>query len=162
MNRVVVVAVSNEFRHDDGVGEVVVDGARPSLPGHVRTAVLDGEPTRLVEAWSGTDLAVVVDAVRSGAMPGNVMVADFDESVAVVSAGKASTHSHGFGEAIDLARRLERMPGRLVVVGVEGAEFGEGLGLSRAVREAVPDAIGAVTGAVGSFLASARADQPSA
>lgn len=157
MSRVVVVAVSNAFRRDDGVGEAVVAGARSSLPRQVRTVVLDGEPTRLVEAWRDADLAVVVDAVSSGAAPGHVLTADFDESVAVASAGTASSHSQGLGEAVDLARGLGRMPGRLVVVGVEGADFGEGPGLSPAVSAAVPAAVGVVVGEVRSFLAPAPA-----
>ena len=156
--RVVVVAISNEFRRDDGVGEAVVAAAQASLPRRVRTVVLDGEPTRLIDAWRGTDLAVVVDAVSSGAAPGGVFASDFDESIVIASTGTAGTHSQGLGEAVDLARRLDRMPGRLVVVGVEGADFETGRGLSPAVSRAVPEAAGAVVGTVRSFLAPAAAE----
>jgi hydrogenase maturation protease len=37
-----------------------------------------------------------------------------------------SSHALGVGEAIALARALERLPSRLVDYGVEGARFGAG------------------------------------
>ncbi|MGH3405779.1 MAG: hypothetical protein ACRDRJ_25285, partial [Streptosporangiaceae bacterium] len=45
------------------------------VPPGVELVVTDGEPTRLIEAWTGAALAVVVDAVRvqpprPGARPG--------------------------------------------------------------------------------------------
>ncbi len=60
----VVIGVGNEFRRDDGAGPAVVAGLRDLAPPGVRLVVTDGEPTRLIEAWAGAALAVVVDAVR--------------------------------------------------------------------------------------------------
>ncbi len=50
---------------------------------------------------------------------------------------RGSTHALGLGEAIELARALGRLPGRLLVYGVEGADFGTGEGLSPAVTAAL-------------------------
>ena len=36
-----------------------------SCPSGVDLVITDGEPTRLIEAWTGAALAVVVDAVRA-------------------------------------------------------------------------------------------------
>ena len=44
--------------------------------------------------------------------------------------GASSTHAVGIGEAIELARTLDRLPGRLIVYAVEGHRFDAGLGLS--------------------------------
>ena len=69
----VVIGVGNEFRRDDGAGPAVVARLRDLAPPGVRLVVTDGEPARLVEAWTGAALAVVVDAVRAEpARPGTV------------------------------------------------------------------------------------------
>jgi len=137
--RTVVIGVGNPFRRDDGVGDVTVQRVRNLLPRGDRRVVvtsLDGEPTRLLDAWGGAGLAIVIDAMRSGAAPGSIerIEVDLDSphpGVALPAAASAgSTHSAGVGEAIGLGRVLGRLPGRLVVYGLEGADFGEGPGLS--------------------------------
>ena len=68
---VVVIGVGNEFRRDDGAGPAVVRKLRDLVPSGVGLVITDGEPTRLLEAWTGAALAVVADAVRvSGPEPG--------------------------------------------------------------------------------------------
>jgi hydrogenase maturation protease len=61
----VVIGVGNEFRRDDGAGPAVVARLRDLAPPGVELVTMDGEPTRLIEAWTGAALAVVVDAVRA-------------------------------------------------------------------------------------------------
>jgi hydrogenase maturation protease len=62
---VVVIGVGNEFRRDDAAGPAVVTSLRGRVPPGVELVLTDGEPTRLIEAWTGAALAVVVDAVRA-------------------------------------------------------------------------------------------------
>ena len=66
---VVVIGVGNEFRRDDGAGPAVVARLRDLAPPGVRLVITDGEPTRLIDAWAGAALAVVVDAVRARVAP---------------------------------------------------------------------------------------------
>jgi hydrogenase maturation protease len=61
----VVIGIGNEFRRDDGAGLAVVTSLRDRVPPGVEIVLTDGEPTRLIEAWTGPALAVVVDAVRA-------------------------------------------------------------------------------------------------
>ena len=59
----VVIAIGNEFRRDDGAGPAVLRQLRDLVPSGVDLVLSDGEPARLVEAWTGAALAIVVDAV---------------------------------------------------------------------------------------------------
>jgi hypothetical protein len=74
-------------------------------------------------------------------------------------AAPTSSHGLGVGQAVELARALDRLPRKLVVVGVEGADFGQGTDLTGAVA-AIEPAARLVTGLV-KRLAS-RASPPSA
>src|SRR5436309_13334413 len=49
----VVIGVGNDFRRDDGAGPAVIARLRDLAPPGVRLIVTDGEPARLVEAWTG-------------------------------------------------------------------------------------------------------------
>jgi len=142
-NRIVVVGIGNRYRRDDGFGPAVLAElarlrtARPEL-GCVTLAVSDGEPTRMLELWTGADLAVVVDAVRDGEdHPGHTYELSLDRLAELPERPTASSHAIGLGSTVDLARVLDRLPGRLVVLAVGGSEFGFGEGLTREVATAV-------------------------
>ena len=141
---VVVIGVGNEFRRDDGVGPAVVASLRDQVPPGVGLVVTDGEPTRLIEAWNGAALAVVVDAVRAEPpRPGTVhrFVVDGPGT----GAGRAaSSHGLGFDDAIRLAMALDRMPARLIVHAIEAADLSQGPGLTPPVAAAVATVAAAV------------------
>jgi hydrogenase maturation protease len=133
----VVIGVGNEFRRDDGAGPAVVSRLRGLVPPGVDLVVTDGEPTRLIEAWTGAALAVVVDAVRAEPPhPGRVHRFAVDQPRAG-TARTASSHGFGLDDAISLAEALDRMPGRLIVHAIEAADLAQGPGLSPAVAAAV-------------------------
>ena len=138
---VVVIGVGNEFRRDDGAGLAVLDQLRGLAPAGVGLMVTDGEPTRLIEAWTGTALAVVVDAVRAEPPhPGRIHRFVVDRPVAGPGVGvapPASSHGFGLDDAIALALALDRMPGRLIVHAIEAADLTQGTGLTPAVDAAV-------------------------
>jgi hydrogenase maturation protease len=143
---VVVIGVGNSLRHDDAAGLEVVRQLRPRA--NASEIVLrehEGETLALLDAWQGAEALVLVDAIRSGAPVGTVH--RVDASSAPIPAGlrgSSSTHAVGVGEAIELARSLDRLPRRVVVFGVEGRRFDAGRGLSEdveAVLAALADAV---------------------
>jgi hydrogenase maturation protease len=154
--RVVVIGVGNRYRGDDGVGHRLIDrlsedvdaaravAGHPSRPpsGRLERTELcysDGEPTRLLEQWEGADLAIVVDAVLTGAEAGRLTVleAGVDDLPARAA---TSSHASGVGEAWALGQALGTLPGRLLVVGVEAGSVHDGEGLTEPVYAALPHA----------------------
>ena len=134
---VVVIGVGNEFRRDDGAGPAVIEQLRNLVPSGVGLVITDGEPTRLIEAWTGAALAVVIDAVRARPPhPGGLHRFVVDRP-GVGVAPTASSHGFGLDDAIALAVALDRMPDRLIVHAVEAADLTQGSGLTPAVAEAV-------------------------
>jgi hydrogenase maturation protease len=149
--RVVVIGVGNEFRRDDGAGPAVVGRLRDLVPAGVGLVVTDGEPTRLMEAWSGVALAVVVDAVRAEpSRPGTAHRFVLDRPGPGV-ARPASSHGFGLDDAVALALALDRMPGRLIVHAIEAADLTQGTGLTPAVATAVDTVAAAILDDIGSY-----------
>ena len=140
----VVIGVGNEFRRDDGAGPAVVARLRGRLPEGAALVVSDGEPARMIEAWAGMPLAVVVDAVRADpAVPGRLHRLVLDQA-ATDPLSSVSSHGLGLEDAIGLALALDRMPGRLVVHAVEAADLTQGTGLTPAVAAVIDELAAAV------------------
>ncbi|MFD0318354.1 hydrogenase maturation protease [Streptomyces flavalbus] len=142
VGRIVVIGVGNEFRHDDGVGWAVTarlaerTADRPLPPGTV-VADCDGDPARLLGLWEGAALAVVVDAAHAEPPhPGRVHRLTLD-GTGTARTATTSSHGLGLGDAVELSLVLDRLPRRLVVYAVEGADRSLGRGLSAPVAARV-------------------------
>ncbi len=62
--------------------------------------------------------------------------------------GPAGTHGFGLAGTIELARALDRLPERVVVVGIEAVGFENGSPVSPVVHAAIPGAVDTVLLAV--------------
>ena len=98
------------------------------------------DQTRLLEALRGATLVVVVDAIQTGLGPGTVHVLD-PRSAPLLENPALSDHGFGLATAIELGRALGNLPDRLVIVGIEGADFATGAPLSSEVSGAVSRAV---------------------
>lgn len=141
----VIVGVGNRERGDDAVGWRVLDGLEGMVPHGVRLVRLNGsDPASLMEVWRNVECAVLVDAMVSGAEPGTV--ARFDATVHPLPSDLRllSTHAVGVPAAIELARALDTLPGRMCVIAVEGVSFEQGSPLDSAMCDGVDEAVRAV------------------
>lgn len=143
MTGTVVIGVGNAFRQDDGAGPAVVELLSGRVAPRVRLAVSDGEPTGLLDAWSGVGSAHLVDAVRTGSAPPGTLhrwvLRPSGGQWAPPAAGAGSTHALGLAQALRLADALVRSPRYLVLHGIEVAATGWHPGLSPPVAAAAAE-----------------------
>jgi hydrogenase maturation protease len=139
-----VIGIGNPLRGDDAVGLLVARRVRELADAGVEVIELEGEPARLIDAWEGARLAVLVDAVSSGAPEGTVMRFDAGADALPASVSASSTHALGLGDAIEIARALDRLPERLIVFGIEGSGYVAGSEPSPAAAAAIQPAAEAV------------------
>jgi hydrogenase maturation protease len=151
--RALVVGLGSIDRGDDAVGPIVAGRVRDALQlsgdSWVDVAVHE-DPSALPDVMSGMDIAIIVDAVRSGDGPGTVTwreVGRDEPALPVRSApGAAGTHGLGLATVIELARTMDLLPARVVVVGVEAVDFAHGRPMSAPVMSAVPHAVESILG----------------
>jgi len=138
---VLLIGIGNELRGDDGAGVEVAGHLRTQVnPDEIEISVQQGEPIGLIDAWRGREIAVVVDAMCSGAPPGTIRRLDASsEALPDGLRGSSSTHALGLREAIELARALGQLPPRVIVYAVEGRRFETGSELSSEVRARIPE-----------------------
>ena len=111
------------------------------MPG-VKLATARGDVLKVLDLFEGAELVVMVDAMKSGAAPGHILRIDASsDAVNAQLESFASTHTVNLAEAIELARALGKLPPKLIIYGVEAADFTLGNGLSPAVAAALDDVI---------------------
>jgi len=141
VERKLLIGIGNPLRGDDGVGWAVarhLSGMhhRPAGVGfEVRT--LHGDAADLVEAFRGVDSVVIVDAARSESPAGTLHRLDATREGVPAVLEAASTHGLGLAVAVELARALGCLPRRLLIYGIEGADFSPGADLSPQARRTV-------------------------
>ena len=159
--RVLVIGVGNDYRGDDAAGLAVARRLRESPLARVDVIEATGDGGRLIDAWSGYDAVVFVDAMRSSCAAGTVRRVDVTSEPAPACFSHRSTHAIGVIDAIEVARAMHRMPGLVILYGIEGANYDAGIALSPQVRSALPAAVEAVgreaQRLVGTMEANARA-----
>lgn len=153
---VVVIGVGNPYRRDDGVGPAVIQRLRSAGLPETTLAESDGEACALIMLWERRPLAVLVDAIHAQpAHPGRIhrLVASCP---APERAGTTSSHTIDMGEAVALARELDRLPDRMIVYGIEVADTDFGTGLTPAVARAADQAAEEIAAEVRAHLSPER------
>ncbi len=146
-----VFAVGNAFYGDDGVGAAVLDHARrQGLWPDSELVDLQTDALALIDHLDLDDLNVVIDAANMGLEPGSVVAFAPDEVQLKIKSDHLSMHGFGLAEAFDLARRLDKLPSRVLIVGVEPARVEINTGLSAQVAAAVPRVVAAINAEVSS------------
>ena len=161
--RVLVAGIGNVFLGDDGFGVELAGrlaGREHPAGVEVRDFGIRGMDLafELQEDW---DVAVLLDAVPRGGAPGTLYVIEPE-----LEEGQVALEAHGMDpvKVLGLARRLGRLPGRVLVVGCEpGAppapgDEDMGMELSEPVRAALGPAVELVEGLLAE-LAAARGEE---
>jgi len=137
-----IIGIGNPDRGDDAIGLHVIDGLAGRCAPDVELIKASGDMSRLLDLISGADRVVLVDAMLSGGTPGTVLRIDPHAGPLKSQLETfASSHAFNLAESIELARALGRLPGEVVIYGVEADGFEPGAGLSPAVRSVVPDLV---------------------
>ncbi len=148
-----LVGLGSPYRGDDAVGPLIVQQVARLWDAHTRPvqAVELEDPAALLDLLEGYDFALIVDAVRTGREPGSLVVLEAGAGAEAMpaglraGAGGGGSHALGLAACLELARVLDRLPHRLLVVGVEAAQFDPGGSLSAPVSAAVNGAVQTVT-----------------
>jgi hydrogenase maturation protease len=134
--RRLLIGVGNPTRGDDAAGIEVARRVR-----RVEAYQEASGSYQLMDRWDGADEVIVVDAARSGAPAGTIHRFDAHDEPLPGGVLATSTHSVGVLETIEMARRLGRLPERVVVYGIEVGDLSPGVGLSDQVEAAVNELV---------------------
>lgn len=142
---ILVLGIGNLLLSDEGVGVRVVEALERGycLPTGVDT--LDGGTSgmELMEMMAEREHLIVVDAVRTGAQPGSVVLLR-DSQVPALFTQKISPHQLGLCDVLMALRFTDEFPQRLTLVGIVPESLAPGIGLSPTVERSVATALAQV------------------
>src|SRR3989338_5064396 len=152
--RILLIGVGNEYRRDDGVGVLIARELKKKKLPRATALEKSGEGASLMETWQGAETVFLFDAVSSGAEEGKIHRFHAHLEPIPKNFFNYSTHAFSVAEAVELARALHRLPPSLVVYGIEGKNFQEGIGVSAKVKESAQKVVREVEKLCMNFLSS--------
>lgn len=151
MGLVRIIGVGNVLAGDDGAGALVARRLKTRLAAKPRPCpieVLEAELAGpdILELIEGAEIALLVDAARSGSPPGTLHRFDLSEGPFGQSMFPHSTHALNVVDALELGRTLGLLPPRVVVYGIEAGSVQAGEALSGEVAEVLDEVVERVLG----------------
>jgi hydrogenase maturation protease len=154
---VLFVAIGNRYRRDDGVALALADRLRAHPDLTIDIVEAGDDVIRLVDLWKDRELVIVADAVIAGEEPGTIYRRNPISTQLPRRWFALSSHQLGIVEAIELGRAMKRLPRRMLFVGVEAMDLGQGEGLTPAVEAALGPALHVIKAAAAWELSGASA-----
>ncbi len=137
MSRILVLAVGNPLRSDDGLAWHVADELRRNnLPPDVEIITIHQLAPELAENVSSADLVIFVDASSLGE-PGTLSC----EKIAPVPVESGSSHHFSPQALLELAAMLYGHPPAAYLVSIAGQNFDHGELLSPEVSKSIPSLV---------------------
>jgi hydrogenase maturation protease len=159
-----VLCLGNELLADDAFGFVVAERLRRTLPAGVEVVCSSESGFSLVERVTGCDTLIIVDSIRTGAVPGTIHVIELESrpgapcgfaAGAADSAPADSPHRVGIMEVLKAAHALGlSVPRRVLIHAVEAADITTiGGSMDARVRNAIAIIVNQVTKRLGTSSA---------
>lgn len=143
MTKVAVVGLGNILVGDDAFGPYAVRqfGALYDVDDEVRVLDLGTPGLDLAPHLDGLDALIVVDTVSADAPPGAVRLYTKDELLAKPTPSRTNPHQPGVKETLLMLELEGQAPGEVLLVGAVPERVETGVGLTEALRDAVPEAL---------------------
>ncbi len=142
-----IIGVGNRDRGDDALGPIVAERLNGlDLPQDVEVIESGGEPATMLDRWQGYDKVILVDAVMSKGVTGNVFNFNLIDTQLPEEFRRTSTHGFGIFEAIELGKVLDQMPAMASFHGIEGKNFNIGDEVSAEIHDNIDKLIENIIG----------------
>ena len=137
---IAVFGVGNVLLGDDGVGSSVIHLLQSNyeFPDNVEIEDLGTPGLELLAHVAGHDVVIFVDAVAEDLAPGTVRIYDREAIVNASPALRVGPHDPALGDTLLALEFAGEGPAVALLIGIVAAETTSGVGLSPAVRAALP------------------------
>jgi len=140
--RSVVLGLGNTLNMDEGVGVHALALLERECGTRTSVEFLDGGTLglNLLPLVEQTGHLLLLDAVNAGKVPGSIVELT-KEQIPLFAGTKMSQHQLTFQEVLGLAHVRGALPEHLHLIGVQPADLSTGVGMSEAVRQALPEVL---------------------
>jgi hydrogenase maturation protease len=146
---ILILGLGNILLEDEGIGVRTVEALQAGwrLPDSVVTVDGGTAGMDLLDTIAGHPHIIVVDAVRTGAEPGSIVVLEGD-AVPAFFKGRVSPHQIGLSDMLAALRLQDEEPESVTVIGCVPFSMRTTLDLSPAMAARLPDMVAGVLAAL--------------
>jgi hydrogenase maturation protease len=153
---ILLLGIGQSLRSDDGVGIAAVRQWRETYPKHASRITVDTVEVPgvgLLPLVQEYQVAVIVDAVQSGADQGTIHIVRSDQ-ISSFTPGSQSAHGWGLAETIRLGQKLydEKNFPQIYLLGMEINEIELGDRLSTPIQNALPKLVEVIHKEIGRLI----------
>lgn len=134
-----IIGIGNVDRADDGIGILCSRYLADDIKENVSILEHCSDGITLMDRWNPEAHVILIDCVRADDQLGKIIYFDAHEAPIPSDYFHYSTHAIGTAEAIELSRRLYRLPEKLNVYGIVGSNFTLGSPINEVVAAAIPE-----------------------
>jgi hydrogenase maturation protease len=144
-SRILVAGLGNVLMGDDAIGPYCARQlmAAYEFPPNVEVADLGTPGPGFARHLSGADIVLIVDALRSGE-PGTIAVYDLSGGSGGARGRRLEANAPGLEESLLIAHLAGDRPFTVRLVGLVGASFAHGIGLTDTVQGSIQSLIDCV------------------
>lgn len=140
-DKLLVVGLGDLLRADDGLGPTAVARlcGRWQAPAGARVVDAGTRSLTLLPLLGGAEAVILVDAVAAPGLPPGAVVRLDGDDVPSATRGQLSVHQEGVAEVLGALHLLDRLPQRLVLLGVVPESVEAGFGCTATVEASLED-----------------------
>lgn len=135
--RILIAGIGNKLRGDDGYGPRVVEElSKMNLPKHVEAIDYGISSMKALLDLKDYDAVIFIDAIDMGGKPGEIFIIkpSIDEMEKIA---EMSLHEIDLNKILAMAKTLNTLPRKIIVIGCQPKNLSNKLRLSREVERAV-------------------------
>ncbi|CAM3205854.1 Ni/Fe-hydrogenase, b-type cytochrome subunit [Sporolactobacillus spathodeae] len=140
--KVTVLGIGNTLYSDDGLGLEALPELQKALADFENIEIVDGstEGMQLLGPVEATNRLIVVDAINADTEPGTVIELTKEE-IPSFNGIKMSVHQIGFQEVISAAQLRDRLPEKMVMIGLQPASLELNTELTDKIHQSLPELV---------------------
>jgi len=141
--RAVVLGIGNTILTDEAAGVRAALALEQAYKVPANVQVIDGGTSgmEMIEDLSNLDFLIVLDVVKTGAVPGTVVKIAGDE-IPIFFRQKLSPHQIALPDVLASLELLDTMPKEIIVLGIEPISLELGMEMTPTIAEKVPVLVG--------------------
>ncbi|MFT8872326.1 MAG: Ni/Fe-hydrogenase, b-type cytochrome subunit [Sporolactobacillus sp.] len=154
VEKITILGIGNPIYADDGLGIAVLPELEKALENVTNIEIVDGttEGMQLLAPVEATNALIVIDAINAGQAPGTLVELS-KEDIPAFNGIKMSVHQIGFQEVLSAAQLRDRLPEKMVMIGLQPASLELKTEMSDKVKAALPQLIARVNKQVAAWRA---------
>lgn len=130
MNTPIIIGIGNEFRGDDAVGIIIARKLKKDFP---TLEIIEFQQTELdlIDYFKRFKSVVLIDAISSTeSKKGTIEKFIIDQDFEFSRLNYFSSHSISLGEILGIAKIMNSLPNKLVIIGINASNFQMGTQIS--------------------------------